>query len=1459
MVIVEKSFPRGGIAAAKEAVATKPEQIFGAVQRKIKKNKTKTTTAALVDEDDDLKPRSVELLSYDTIQDGMIIMGLVKSVDQLYLNVTLPGRISARVSALEISDAYTKSMKEFLENSAQSEGYKPLKDLYSVGKIVYGRVKEVKQGDKGEIQVDMTLKPSEVHAELVHANIKKGFVFNGAVEEVQEHGYIIESGVKGLRCFVPVEKSQAGHAVGELINLKVEKVTADKSVSTCICSEIKSNKLKVKDQNDPKLDYLMPSTIVNFQVSKVLKNGLQGTIMNEVYTAYVNEHQLADPLALPEDYEVNAKYEARILYVMPLTKFVYLTINLRNNVETKTETSEEDKEDTTETDLKPGDIVENAKVHHLGTGGVVLILNNKFKGLISYKTIKANYKGNYDQDELLSKYSRKSKHTVRITNYDIMDSMYICTDDVVAVNEKYFSFNDIKPGDFVTATVKEINQKVGGYSLQLGRINALIEKLFLAPSSRNLDSKTKLKCRVVDVNSERKLVYLTNRSEYMSKTSKPLLSLDDAKVNVNYLGTVVKCNKTFALVKFFGDVKGVFYKQNALPGQLENIEEGQTMQFRIASKKDDQLILGMVENAFKLGEICPVSVVHTLDSGLEIMISYSNNEDEDIEHKGLIPVRLLSDYIDLLRAKLHLYPVGEELKAVCISGSIFSLRDVKYFSEHLTCDWKSLKIGDILKSYVKDVNEDVVEIVVPIEGYSKTVKVHVKMILVNAFKNDNINFSPDQVVYVKVLGKEDSTRTITVSAKLTDVWDGKMSLTANHCESYLTEISDIKKQLKKQNHAIARYSPGDKITAKFQCVNEATNDWEYVLNETEVVGIVKTSVVGKAKPPKQGTEQECVILWVDYSNMLVFLSNKPGDLEHISTDKQIPVNLIGKSGINAKVLFKNESVFVCSLKKGKNPVVFCPTQLHFNDFEHTASKAITEGQFCKLAFIHESEPIAILDDTYKLWQDINRKRKLAKDEKTVDGVESKKQKLDKTKKQESEEPVVTKKQKLENPATTKKDKKQKLEQLETKTKKDVQKKTADRKRTVSETKQEMAEKTTKASAKKTKTEDNNSSSDDDEENKEDTILFYEDKAPDKKSAARIIELKNSTTDKKPKTPAVKSLAGVNDFWNLDLTNISTNVESSDDDDDSDDKDEKAGTKKKLTAADKFKQQREEESRLRAIEEKYADPNQLPDSVDQFDRLVLSDPNNSKHWINYMVFHLQSTEIDKARAVARRALKTITFRNSDDQINIWVALLNLELRYGSKENFNDTLKEALMYNEPLKIYLRTVEIITDAQKTNELVEIIGNITKKFKTEPEVWRVAANALFTVDMTERAQQLLHKALACLPERDHVNTIVMFANLNHRHGNNEMAQTLLDQVVTSYPKRVDVWCQYVDMLVKAELIDSARNILERAVVQKIPLRKMRTIFKKYLEFEERFGNDTNVQRVKLLAMDYVKKNENL
>lgn len=69
-----------------------------------------------------------------------------------------------------------------------------------------------------------------------------------------------------------------------------------------------------------------------------------------------------------------------------------------------------------------------------------------------------------------------------------------------------------------------------------------------------------------------------------------------------------------------------------------------------------------------------------------------------------------------------------------------------------------------------------------------------------------------------------------------------------------------------------------------------------------------------------------------------------------------------------------------------------------------------------------------------------------------------------------------------------------------------------------------------------------------------------------------------------------------------------------------------------------------EKELSRIEEALMDPKRQPESADDFDRLVLSSPNSSILWLQYMAFHLQATEIEKARAVAERALKTISFRS-----------------------------------------------------------------------------------------------------------------------------------------------------------------------------------------------------------------------
>lgn len=57
-------------------------------------------------------------------------------------------------------------------------------------------------------------------------------------------------------------------------------------------------------------------------------------------------------------------------------------------------------------------------------------------------------------------------------------------------------------------------------------------------------------------------------------------------------------------------------------------------------------------------------------------------------------------------------------------------------------------------------------------------------------------------------------------------------------------------------------------------------------------------------------------------------------------------------------------------------------------------------------------------------------------------------------------------------------------------------------------------------------------------------------------------------------------------------------------------------------------------------------------------------------------------------------------------------------------------------------------------------------------------------------------------------VNLLVRFANLENKLGDKERAQTLFENILSSYPKRVDVWSCYVDCLIKSKDIDLTRYI---------------------------------------------------
>lgn len=73
-------------------------------------------------------------------------------------------------------------------------------------------------------------------------------------------------------------------------------------------------------------------------------------------------------------------------------------------------------------------------------------------------------------------------------------------------------------------------------------------------------------------------------------------------------------------------------------------------------------------------------------------------------------------------------------------------------------------------------------------------------------------------------------------------------------------------------------------------------------------------------------------------------------------------------------------------------------------------------------------------------------------------------------------------------------------------------------------------------------------------------------------------------------------------------------------------------------------------------------------------------------------------------------------------------------------------------------------------------------------------------------------------------VNLLCKFALLENQHGFGEQAQTLFEHILTSYPKRTDIWNVYVDMLVKSDKVEIARYViyptcLYRKIVCKIQL----------------------------------------
>ncbi|XP_037761693.1 protein RRP5 homolog isoform X2 [Chelonia mydas] len=311
--------------------------------------------------------------------------------------------------------------------------------------------------------------------------------------------------------------------------------------------------------------------------------------------------------------------------------------------------------------------------------------------------------------------------------------------------------------------------------------------------------------------------------------------------------------------------------------------------------------------------------------------------------------------------------------------------------------------------------------------------------------------------------------------------------------------------------------------------------------------------------------------------------------------------------------------------------------------------------------------------------------------------------------------------------------------------------------------------------------------------------------------------------------------------------------------DSEEEDDTQSMRKKQTKKEQEQEKQRVEKELSKIESALMDPNRQPQTADDFDRLVLSNPSSSILWLQYMAFHLQATEMEKARVVAERALKTISFREEQEKLNVWVALLNLENMYGTEETLMKVFERAVQYNEPLKVFQHLADIYASSEKYQQADDLYNTMLKRFRQEKSVWLKYATFLLKRGQVEATHRLLERALKGLPDKEHVDVISKFAQLEFHFGDPEHAKAIFESTLSSYPKRTDIWSIYIDMMIKHGSQKEVRDIFERVIHLSLAAKRMKFFFKRYLDYEKKYGTSETIQAVKVAALEYVESKSSL
>ncbi len=116
-------------------------------------------------------------------------------------------------------------------------------------------------------------------------------------------------------------------------------------------------------------------------------------------------------------------------------------------------------------------------------------------------------------------------------------------------------------------------------------------------------------------------------------------------------------------------------------------------------------------------------------------------------------------------------------------------------------------------------------------------------------------------------------------------------------------------------------------------------------------------------------------------------------------------------------------------------------------------------------------------------------------------------------------------------------------------------------------------------------------------------------------------------------------------------------------------------------------------------------------------------------------------------------------------------------------------------------------------------------------------------------------------------MKTVTAFALSEFKMGDAERGRTIFEGLLDTYPKRLDIWLQYIDQESRligasgsngaAGSVSVVRGLFDRVLSLRQSTKKGKSVLKKWLEFEKRKGTPQGQQAVLERARTFVQETQ--